>query len=32
MNILKEIGGQSDPDYIHFSSVLDKINKYKPSW
>jgi tetratricopeptide (TPR) repeat protein len=31
MNILKEIGGQSDPDYIHFSSVLDKINKYKPS-
>jgi hypothetical protein len=31
MNILKEIGGQNDPDYVHFSSVLDKLHKYKPT-
>lgn len=31
MNILKEISGQNDPDYLHFSSVLEKLHKYKPS-
>lgn len=32
MNILKELGGQNDPDYLHFSLVKDKLEQYKPSW